>query len=98
MSDIPSTTRASEFQGDLAMWLRQNAETNDETMTRLKRNLVTAINEDLTPRQREMLSMHYFGGYRMAEIAGTLGVNRSTVSRTMKRAEKKLRQMLKYSF
>ena len=98
MSYTPSTTRASEFQGDLAVWLRENAETNDEQMSRLKRNLLRAIDEDLTPRQREMVSMYYFSSLSVKEIAEKLGVYQSTVSRTLTRAEHKLKKMLKYAF
>ena len=98
MSYTPSTTRASEFQGDLAVWLRENAETNNEQMSRLRRNLLKAIDEDLTPRQREVVSMHYFNGLSVAKIAEKLNVNRSTVSRTLARAEQNLRKMLKYAF
>ena len=98
MSYTPSTTRASEFQGDLAVWLRENAETNNEQMSRLRRNLLRAIDEDLTPRQREVVSMHYFNGLSVAKIAEKLNVDRSTVSRTLARAEQNLRKMLKYAF
>ena len=98
MSYTPSTTRASEFQGDLAVWLRENAETNNEQMSRLRRNLLKAIDEDLTPRQREVVSMHYFNGLSVAKIAEKLNVDRSTVSRTLARAEQNLRKMLKYAF
>ena len=98
MSYTPSTTRASEFQGDLTVWLRENAETNNEQMSRLRRNLLKAIDEDLTPRQREVVSMHYFNGLSVAKIAEKLNVDRSTVSRTLTRAEQNLRKMLKYAF
>lgn len=98
MSYTPSTTRASEFQGDLSVWLRENAETNNEQMSRLRRNLLRAIDEDLTPRQREVVSMHYFNSLSVTRIAEKLGVDRSTVSRTLTRAEQKLKKMLKYAF
>lgn len=99
MRRTPSTiARPGESPGDLAAWLLKNAENNDAQMERLKKNLLRAMDEDLTPRQREMLSMLYFGGYRQSEIAEILGVNRSTVCRVVKSAENKLAKMLKYSF
>ena len=52
---------------------------------------------ELTARQREMLALYYDRGLKMVQIAKKLGVNRSTVSRTIKRAQDKLRRYLRYS-
>lgn len=86
--------RVAEFQ----VFLRQVAATNDDQIFRLKKNLTTAINTDLTVRQRQMLSMYYFDEKTMEEIRNELGVNKSTVSRTIGRAAKRLYKALKYSF
>lgn len=83
---------------DLQVYLRQIAATNDEQITRLRRNLTTAIDEDLTTRQRQILSLYYFKGYNMSQIGQELGVHRSTVSRTISRAMTRLQRALKYSF
>ena len=50
-------------------------------------NLRRAREQELTPRQREMLALYYDRGLKMSQIAQKLGVNRSTVSRTVKRAK-----------
>lgn len=89
-------TRASEHGGDLQSWLRSIAGTNDEAIERLRRHLTTAIREELTPRQQQILQMRYFAGLSNHETAEVLGVDRSTVSRTQDRAEKKLKRVLKY--
>lgn len=98
MRDSVFNSRSSEQLGDLAAWLRENAATNDEQMYRLRKNLKRAIQEDLTNRQRTMLLMRYSRGFSMVRIAEELGVNRSTVSRTLARANKRLEHALKYSF
>ena len=54
------------------------------------------IAEELTDTQREMLTAYYFQELTMAQIARDRGVNKSTVCRTIHRAENKLRRFLKY--
>ena len=54
------------------------------------------ITEELTDRQRETLTAYYFSGLNIPQIAKLQGVNKSTVSRTLHRAEEKLRKYLKY--
>ena len=87
-----------DTQAGLAAWISANAGTNDEQMDRLRRNLSRAIQTELTERQRTMLLMRYSQNYSQAEIAAELGVDPSTVSRTLHRAEGRLRRALRYSF
>ena len=54
------------------------------------------IQEELTPLQREALMDFYFHERTITEIAADRGVNKSTVCRTLHRAEQKLRRYLKY--
>ena len=54
------------------------------------------IAEELTDTQREMLTAYYFQELTMTQIARDRGVNKSTVCRTIHRAENKLRRFLKY--
>ncbi len=54
------------------------------------------IREELTPLQRETLTDYYFHRMTIPEIAAKRGVNKSTVSRTLHRAEERLRRYLKY--
>ena len=55
------------------------------------------MTEELTPRQQEMLHLYYYEKLNMAQIAGRLGVNKSTVSRTLCRARRRLHHILQYS-
>ena len=54
------------------------------------------IKEELTPLQREALIAYYFQEQTITQIAEERGVNKSTVCRTLHRAEEKLRRYLKY--
>ena len=54
------------------------------------------IREELTPLQREALIAYYFQEKTITQIARERGVNKSTVCRTLHRAEEKLRRYLKY--
>ena len=54
------------------------------------------IREELTPLQREALIAFYFQEQTITQIARERGVNKSTVCRTLHRAEEKLRRYLKY--
>ena len=54
------------------------------------------IQEELTPIQREVLLAYYIADQSIPQIARDRGVHKSTVSRTLHRAEDKLRRFLKY--
>jgi RNA polymerase sigma factor (sigma-70 family) len=54
------------------------------------------ITEELTDLQRLTLVAYYFQELTIPEIARQRGVHKSTVSRTLHRAEDKLRKYLKY--
>ena len=54
------------------------------------------MQEELTELQREALLAYYFQEKTLAQIAEDRGVNKSTVCRTLHRAEEKLRRYLKY--
>jgi RNA polymerase sigma factor (sigma-70 family) len=54
------------------------------------------IRQELTELQRDTLLRHYFQGQTISQIAALRGVHKSTVLRTLRRAEGKLRRYLKY--
>lgn len=54
------------------------------------------IDEELTDLQKQTLVAYYFQEQSIPQIAEERGVNKSTVSRTLRRAENKLRRFLKY--
>ena len=93
----PFDNRASEWIGDLTVWNRQNAADNSERLERLRRNLRQARERELTPRQRQLVDLYFDQGMNIPQIARELGLNRSTVSRTLRRAKARLYRCLRYS-
>ena len=90
--------QGKEFFADLAAWNRENGEDNSEQLQRLRRNLRRARKSELTTRQAQMLHLYYDLGLTMAQVAQELGVNKSSVSRTIARGRQRLRRCLQYSF
>lgn len=84
------------YAADMAVYARQMSADNSKEISRLKRNLIRALQEDITPRQRQTLLLYYSDGLNMREIGERLGVDKSTVSRTIKRGERRLRRCLRY--
>ena len=54
------------------------------------------IREELTANQRQILLAYYIQNQTIPQIAEERGRNKSTVSRTLHRAEDKLRRYLRY--
>ena len=54
------------------------------------------IREELTELQRYTILAYYFENKTLPQIARERNVNKSTVCRTLKRAETKLRRFLQY--
>ena len=96
MRNTPYSIRNNEVYGDMAAWLRANAEANESDVRRLKRNLRLAREEELTPRQRQLMQMRFEQNMSVTEIADALGLDKSTVSRTITRAKQRLYKCLRY--
>ena len=60
------------------------------------RRVKKVLENELTECQRQTLMAYYFRQMTMAQIAEEQGVNKSTVCRTLHRAETKMRRCLKY--
>ena len=58
--------------------------------------LKTVIQEELSDLQRDVLLAYYFEKKKQVQIAQERKVNKSTISRTMKRAKENLRKFLQY--
>lgn len=60
------------------------------------RRMQQVIRHELTELQRDTLMAYYFDGKKLKQIAEERGVRITTVWRTLKRAEDKLRRFMKY--
>ena len=88
--------KGGAYAADMAVYARAMASDNSAQMSRVKRNLLRALREDVTPRQREMLLLYYGEQLNMRQIGTRLGVDKSTVSRNIKRGERRLQRCLRY--
>lgn len=84
---------------DLFKSIAEETSDNEEVMDKhkaMKRALYFVINNDLTKTQKSYIILYYKQEMKISEIAEKYGVNRSTVSRTIKRAKEKIFNILKY--
>lgn len=72
--------------------------TNSKQRQEYKRFLYRAIKTQLTKRQTQYILMYYFDHHTMHEIGEILGVNRSTVSRVINTALRRLTELSKLYF
>ena len=89
--------RSGDWLGDLSIWLNENTNSNSELVLRLRQNLTRAREQELTRRQQEVLTLYFDQGMNMSQIARELGVSSSTISRTVRRAKRRLYKYLKYT-
>ena len=81
----------------LCLWRQEESGDNRERIRRLLSNLPLAVQQELTPRQREILRLRFTGGMSVTAIAEKLGLNKSTVSRSLARSMERLYKSLLYS-
>ena len=80
----------------ISYYLANHGGNNRPERERMKRLLLRAIRHELTDRQRECLMMYYLEGMKMKDIAKSLGLSSSTVSRHIGSAVHKLRRIADY--
>lgn len=79
--------RSIRFEGKVSIRLPKKIQ---------QQRLHRVIREELTELQRYTVIAYYFRELTTEQIARERRVNKSTVSRTLKRAEDKLRRFLQY--
>ena len=80
----------------ISYYLYNRGGDNRPDRERMKRILKRAIRHELTDRQRDCLNRYYLEGMRMTEIARSLNLSKSTVSRHISAATRKLRKIASY--
>lgn len=68
-----------------------------EFVSHAKKCVLYAIDKELTERQRQIVVLYLVERKTMETIAKELGINKSTVSRTVTAAKKKLARVMVYS-
>ena len=69
---------------------------NERYLEHLKKLLRKAIAEELTESQRDAVTGFYFENLSVSEMAEQRGVNKSTISRNLRRAVDKLSLVMRY--
>ena len=82
---------------DLNGFVQAMASDNQDRLAEIQACLGKALREDVTPRQQQVLFLYYVQGMNMRQIGEALGVERSTVSRTLKRGEERIRRRMRYN-
>lgn len=98
---MPQRVTFGSFQDQLLslrMYEEQNAQDNREKLNRIGRLIQPAMESELNEKQRDIMMKYYFNGMTMQEISDVYGINRSTVSRYLTRARRKLERVLRYTF
>lgn len=95
-SQVRVPMEALDYDSDFIATMMQEASADSTGFSRMSRALRNVIDNELTPRQQEVIRMRYFNGMKDIQIAEALGVSASTVCRTRARAENRIRRMLQY--
>ncbi|WP_405341962.1 RNA polymerase sigma factor [Ruminococcus sp.] len=80
----------------IAFSLYHQGSSNRMERERMKTILTRAIRRELTDRQRDCITMYYLEGMKMKDIADALHLSRSTVTRHIQSATRKLRRVASY--
>jgi RNA polymerase sigma factor (sigma-70 family) len=76
--------------------LYQKKGTNNRDRQQMMKILYRAMQLELTDRQRDCITMYFLNGMKMKDIAADLGLSRSTVTRHIQAATRKLRKVASY--
>lgn len=98
MASKYSKAEIIEFQMNAkAMEEWEQGDTNADFLNHCKNAVKVALERELNDRQRQIYVMYYIDGVTIPQIAAIMGVNKSTISRTLKRANERLAKVLRYS-
>lgn len=88
----------AEFCADksIAALIGEGESGNAEKRRLMLKIMRSVIENELSARQRQTVTLYYFQKMNIPEIAAELGVNRSTVSRTISRGRWNIMEKMKY--
>lgn len=70
---------------------------NRRALERASRLLKTAMEQELTPRQRECVQLYFFQQLTMEEVGRQLGIGKATVCRHLQKSKRRLGRVLSYA-
>lgn len=90
-----SDTYTGEADKGIRLILEGGSDEEDPAR-RLRRVLLNVINNELTPRQKEIIMLYYFKDTDIVTIGKRLGISPQAVSAAMSRARLRMFRILKY--
>lgn len=72
------------------------SDSEEESVCRLRRLLLNVINNELTPRQKQIIMLYYFRRVDIVRIGEQLGITPQAVSAAMSRARLRMYRILQY--
>ena len=93
-----SSAEIFELQANASQFAKWDENEEDaDFVAHAKKAAMIALAEELTDKQKKYYVMYHLNNLSIPEIAEMEGVNKSTVSRTITRAAKRLAKVLRYS-
>lgn len=92
-------TYSDTYTGEADKGIRlilEGGEDEEDPARRLRRVLLNVINNELTPRQKEIIMLYYFKDTDIVTIGKRLGISPQAVSAAMSRARLRMFRILKY--
>lgn len=88
------------YTGEADKSIRAILESNNEedSVRKLKKLLLNVINNELTPRQKEIIMLYYFKNIDTVTIAHQLGITPQAVSAVMSCARIRMYRIMQYYF
>ena len=73
------------------------SQTNREVIRKQCEILNYIITNKLSKKQQRILNLYYYENYKMKDIANIIGIDKSTVSRSIKRSKSKIKEYMNFS-
>lgn len=88
------------FTGEADKGIREILEggSKEDSALRLRKMLLKVINNELTPRQKQIIMLYYFKKIDIVRIGKELGISPQAVSAVMSRARLRMYRILQYYF
>lgn len=74
----------------------EEGEDSSGNKEKMKKIMIKVINNELTPRQKQMIMLYYFKGIDIVKIGKMLDVTPQAVSAVLKRARLRIHRYMKY--
>lgn len=86
------------FTGETDKGIRAilESDSEEESVRKLRRLLLNVINNELTPRQKQIIMLYYFRRIDIVRIGEQLGITPQAVSAAMSRARLRMYRILQY--